>query len=84
MGVAVKTYLDDHCVPNLSAEEKAVAKRDYTEKNGFLPHAVDFAGDLDICFSLFDAIHIGVKSLGEEFIDKKLWEDAKDYLSVRR
>jgi len=55
-------------------------------KETYLPQSVDFVSDLDVAFKFFDAVHDGVKTLGDEIseADKKAWDNAKAYLAVRR
>lgn len=80
----MKTYLDDFVKLDLSSDERNADKVKYSEK--FLPHGVDFAGDLDVAFSFFDALYEGVKTLGDEIgeTDRKAWDDASAYLTLRR
>lgn len=84
LGIAVKTYLDDFVKLDNSPEQREADKQIYKAK--FLPQSVDFAGDLDVAFTFFDAVYDGVKTLGDEIsgADKKAWDDAKSYLAVRR
>lgn len=85
LGIAVKTYLDDHCSPNADAEDRANLKAAYVKT--LLPHSVDFTRDLDKAFRFFDAVYAGVKTLGEEEVsqeDRTMWDRAHKWLSVRR
>jgi hypothetical protein len=84
LGIAVKTYLDDFVRLNISAEERNADKKTYVTK--FLPHSVNFVEDLDVAFKFFDAVHAGVKTIGDDIgdADKKAWDDAKAWLAARR
>jgi len=84
LGIAVKTYLDDHCNPESSIEEREAIKNMYGETK--LPYNVNFAEDLDVAFKFFDALHEGVKTLGDEIEerDRGVWDAAKAYLAKRR
>jgi hypothetical protein len=82
LGIAVKTYLDDHIkLPDQSPE---AAKKSYADQ--FLPHHVNISEDFDVAFSFFDALHEGIKTLGSEVSekDKMAWNSAKEYLAKRR
>jgi len=82
LGIAVKTYLDDHM--KLLDQSPEAAKQSYAEK--FLPNDVNIAEDFDVAFNFFDALYEGVKTLGSEIPekDKKSWDSAKEYLAKRR
>ena len=84
LGIAVKTYLDDFVKLEQSESEREAGKHKYIQK--FLPHSVKFVEDLDVAFNFFDAVHDGVKTLGDEIgeSDRKAWDDAKAWLSARR
>jgi hypothetical protein len=84
LGIAVKTYLDDYARAGTTKEEKKTAKESYVTQQ--LPKSVDFAGDLEIAFNFFDAIHRGVKTLGSEIPanDLAIWEGAGKYLAEKR
>jgi hypothetical protein len=84
LGIAVKTYLDDFVDLQWTKEERATKKANYGEK--FLPHGVNIKEDLDVAFEFFDAVHEGVKTLGDEITaaDKRAWDDASAYLELRR
>lgn len=82
LGIAVKTYLDDHAAPNLSEEVKSQKKRDYA--GSLIPHHVDFASDLNVAFELFDSVYAGVQALTNEVSDKSSWDSANQYLALRR
>ena len=84
LGIAVKTYLDDFVKVDITSEERAAEKSKYIAK--FLPHSVNFIEDLDVAFNFFDAVHAGVKTIGDDIGDgdKKAWDDAKKWLDARR
>jgi len=82
LGIAVKTYLDDHI--KLLDQSPEATKQSYAEK--FLPNHVNIAEDFDVAFGFFDALHEGVKTLGSEISEKyrKDWDRASEYLAKRR
>lgn len=84
LGIAVKTYLDDYFKVDTPQAEREAIKQGYASK--FLPNSVNIAEDLDVAFDFFNALHEGVKSLGDEIpkADKQAWDDAKEYLARRR
>lgn len=56
LGIAVKSYLDE--LAALSDPTDAQARDDIRSKSiaGWFPHAVDFVGDLQRAFQLWDAV----------------------------
>ncbi|KAL3423403.1 XPG domain-containing protein [Phlyctema vagabunda] len=88
LGIAVKTFLDDHIQPGMTPEQKEHAKRDYAPPGGraLLPLSVNFVEDLEVAFTFFDALYEGVKTLGKEIpeADFKAWGSAKEFLDQRR
>jgi hypothetical protein len=84
LGIAMKTWLDDHVKPDLTAEEKNELKSSYIKT--YLPNSLSFAEDLEAAFSFFDALFDGVKLLKDEISDEDLaiWRGARKYMSVRR
>lgn len=82
LGIAVKTYLDDHCTPGSSRAEKTAVKEKYARE--LIPHSVNFSEDLDLSFKFFDAVYAGVKALGDVVPDQELWKGASEYLAERR
>ncbi|KAI9820963.1 MAG: hypothetical protein M1832_003435 [Thelocarpon impressellum] len=84
LGIAVKSYLDELAAqPDaVSTLAKAQAKAKGAEE--WFPHSVDIAGDLDVAFRLWDAVHKGVKAAGAEFKDQKTWADVDGWLGERR
>lgn len=84
LGIAVKTYFDD-ISPSDTAEQKALKKAEFPGK--YLPYALHFSEDLDICCALFDAVYAGVKTLGPKevpAVDRAGWDRAAKYLESRR
>lgn len=84
LGIAVKTYFDD-ILPTYTQKEKEDKKKEFPKT--YLPYAVNFAGDLEIACSFFDAIHAGVKTLDDQEMtpkQRKEWDDAAKYLKNRR
>lgn len=84
LGIAVKTWLDDHVKPGMKNEEKEQLKKDFPKD--LLPHGEDFSGDLDMAFSFFNAVFDGVNVLKDEIapVDFEVWGGARKYLSDRR
>ncbi|KAI1853640.1 hypothetical protein JX266_001624 [Neoarthrinium moseri] len=84
LGIAVKTLLDD-IQPTDTPEQKQAKRNDFPGK--FVPFATDFFKDLQVAFAFYDAVHAGVKKLGDEQVssdDRKVWDRAAEYLSARR
>lgn len=84
MGIAIKTFLDD-APPNDTPENRAARTAAFPPK--FMPYATHFAEDLEIAYSFFDALHAGVKTLGDKDmsgVDRAAWDKAAGYLAVRR
>lgn len=84
LGIAVKTYLDE-ISPSDTPEQKNLRKQQFPST--YLPYALRFSEDLDICCAFFDAIHAGVKALGTKEIpasDMAAWDKAAKYLELRR
>jgi len=82
LGIAVKTYFDD-ILPNdpNKAQKKAAFPGTY------VPYALNFAEDLDIACSFFDAIYAGVQTLDAKDLpaaDRAVWDKAAKYLELRR
>lgn len=82
MGIAVKTYLDEQHSPPPTPAERATVMSKYNKEP--IAWANDFEGDLRIAFGFFDALHNGVKTLGDQVSDQDLWTEARKYLADRR
>jgi hypothetical protein len=85
LGIGVKTYFDDTDLPGYTREQKEEKKKAFVTP--FLPYALNFAGDLDIACSFFDAIYAGVKTLDAPEMTPKQreeWDKAAQYLQIRR
>jgi len=84
MGIAVKTLLDD--VPlNESPDDRATRIRDFPTL--YVPYATKFTEDLAIAYAFFDALYVGVKSLGDQDMpaaDRAGWDKTSKYLELRR
>ncbi|KAH6655124.1 nuclease-like protein [Truncatella angustata] len=83
LGIAVKTLLDD-IHPTDSAEVKQKKLEEFPSK--YVPFATDFTKDLKVAHAFFDALHTGVKTLGDGQVssaDRKIWERAAEYLTAR-
>ncbi|KAK9777908.1 putative XPG N-terminal domain-containing protein [Seiridium cardinale] len=84
LGIAVKTYLDD-IHPSDTTEIKQKKLDEFPSK--YVPYATDFSKDLQVSFAFFDALHVGIKALGDDqapAIDRKVWSRAAEYLQARR
>lgn len=60
-------------------------KQEFPSK--YLPYALRFSEDLDVCCAFFDAIYAGVKTLGPKEVssaDRAAWDRAARYLAARR
>jgi hypothetical protein len=84
LGIAVKTYLDDHCDPNSSKDYKEAEKQRYAD--ALLPNAENFPRDINAAFNFFNALYEGVSQLGSEISDqdREVWRGADKYLRDRR
>jgi hypothetical protein len=83
LGILVKTYLDDQYAGFDNEKEKQEAKGHYVGEWP-MANAVDTLGDMELAYCFFDAVHVGLKSLGDKFEDQKLWKEAAEYLEDRR
>lgn len=84
LGIAVKTYFDD-ISPTDTPEQKTAKKQEFPGK--YLPYALRFSEDLDICCAFFDAIFAGVQTLGPKEVppsERAAWDKAVKYLAARR
>ncbi|KAI9763500.1 MAG: hypothetical protein M1835_007801, partial [Candelina submexicana] len=75
LGIAVKSYLDELAVyddPGSEAAKNAVKAKGTTD---WIPNSVDFVGDLDRAFRLWDAIYAGVKVAGKEIQGGEVWTE---------
>lgn len=84
LGIAVKTFLDE--LPSVTnAEERRERAVEFPTK--FVPYAIDFVGDLQICFRFVEAIYQGTKVLCAQdgsliaTIDRNTWEKTHRYLA---
>lgn len=83
LGIAVKTWLDDVQLSE-PAEVRQKKMDEWTPK--YVPFATNFGKDLQISFAFFDALHVGIKTLGDSqaSIDQNVWARAAEYLQPRR
>ncbi|KAL2361646.1 hypothetical protein RJZ56_005463 [Blastomyces dermatitidis] len=83
LGIAVRTYLDDlpqqsePISPRVRAEVKAKGKE-------WFQHSDSFSGNLDMAFTLWDAVYRASQNAGKEFKDAKLWDETNKWLTERR
>jgi len=80
----VKSYLDEIATAQdpTSAETKDAMK----EKGAkiFIPHSVDFPGDLESAWAIWDAVYAGVKAGGKLFKDSEVFAEVDEWLAGRR
>lgn len=83
LGIAVKTYLDD-VHPSEPADLRQKKLDEFPSK--YVPFATNFFKDLQVSFAFFDALHAGIKTLGDSqaSIDQNSWTRAAEYLQARR
>jgi len=83
LGIAVKTWLDDHAKPGQTTDERKALKDGYKM---YLPYGENFSRDLDLAFGFFEALCKGVTALKGEVsdADHKVWTSAHKYFSERR
>ncbi|KAH0547560.1 hypothetical protein FGG08_000285 [Glutinoglossum americanum] len=84
LGIAMKSYLDELAMnPDPTSEEtKSQAKIKGPEE--WFPHSVDFAGDLQIAWKLWDAIVGAVRVAGREVKEGEKWAEVDSWLAKRR
>jgi hypothetical protein len=85
LSIAVKSYLDDLLNdPNPTAPETKVRVVEVASTRYF-PQSTNFSGDLKAAFTLWDAIHAGVKS-GAPMPEatQQLWKETDQWLQARR
>lgn len=83
LGIAVKTFLDEAPASDTPAMRRNRAN-EFPQK--FVPYAIDFVGDLEICFKFVEALYTGVKTLDPKempVIDRNTWEKTHKYLESR-
>ena len=72
------------------ALKKLLGKRDAKKadfKNTYVPHATNLWEDVDTCYSFFDAVYAGVKTLDSKDLpasDRSSWDKAAKFLAARR
>ncbi|KAI9831325.1 MAG: hypothetical protein M1819_005099 [Sarea resinae] len=84
LGIAVKSYLDELMA---QPDPTSPATRDTVKAKGpneWFWHVVDFTGDLEIAFRLWDAVFKGVQAAGSDVKDSTMWADADAWLAQRR
>lgn len=90
LGIAMRFYLDGLAESHPSDPTGAEAKENVKAKgtNLWIPNALDFAGDLERAFGLWDALCAGLKVAGEEGLStgksKEEWEAVDDWVQGRR
>jgi hypothetical protein len=85
LAIAVKTWLNDLTGVALTKAEK-VEKMDMFPA-AYVPYATHLWEDMEICYSFFDAIHAGVKTLDTKELstsDCTDWNKAAEFLRKRR
>jgi len=84
LAIVVKTFLDEQSSSSESKEEHAHVKGRFVKYP--VLHSTDELGDMETAFSFFDAVHAGVKALGEEISDEDriIWDETSKYLNERR
>ncbi|KAI9860754.1 MAG: hypothetical protein M1813_005677 [Trichoglossum hirsutum] len=84
LGIAMKSYLDELAMnPDPTSEEtKSQAKA--KGPGEWFPHSVDFAGDLQIAWKLWDAIVGAVRVAGKDVKEGEKWAEADSWLAKRR
>ena len=80
--ITVKTYLDEQHQAHPNTESKQLEKARYEKWP--ITHAEDILGDLELAFKFFDALHVGIQTLGDRTEDKDVWDGAATYLAERR
>ncbi|GAB7354163.1 hypothetical protein MBLNU459_g4718t2 [Dothideomycetes sp. NU459] len=87
LGIAVKSYLDELAAQDQPTSAGARASVKAKGKGEWFPHAVDFAGDLEKAFTLWDAVYAAVVVAPNNVAsakDKKMWEEVNAWLADRR
>lgn len=84
----MKSYLDE-LISNETADPtspETKARVLETASQRYFPQSLEFAGDLNIAFALWDAIFEGVNSGGNVVPEstKKLWNETNEWLAARR
>ncbi|KAJ4362352.1 hypothetical protein N0V83_010445 [Neocucurbitaria cava] len=89
LSIAVKSYLDEllsNDADPTSPETKARVVG--TASKRYFPQSIDFSGDLQTAFELWDAVFDGVKNNGGggavPETTKKLWTETNEWLAARR
>jgi hypothetical protein len=88
LGLAVNAYLmaltDDEKPTSSAARARCKAK--VPEEN--FRFALDFKGDLEKAFNLWDAVFAGVKEATDDMIggpeERKIWQEVDDFVQLHR
>ena len=83
----MKSYLDELLSNDADpTSPQTKARVIETASTRYFPQSIDFSGDLQIAFELWDAIFDGVKNGGSAVPEasKKLWTETNEWLAARR
>ncbi|KAL9073520.1 MAG: hypothetical protein Q9157_004725 [Trypethelium eluteriae] len=84
LGIAVKSYLDELAG---QPDPTSPATRDATRQKGsteWFPHSIDYPGDLEKAFKIWDAVYAAVKDSGDLVKERKYWRETDEWLTQRR
>lgn len=87
LSIAVKSYLDELLSNDADPTSPQTKERVIeTASKRYFPQSLDFSGDLETAFELWDAVHEGVKNGGSAIPEstKKLWSETNEWLTARR
>lgn len=83
----MKSYLDELLSNDADPTSPQTKERVIeTASKRYFPQSLDFSGDLETAFELWDAVHEGVKNGGSAIPEstKKLWSETNEWLTARR
>jgi hypothetical protein len=84
LGIAVKSYLDELTVHEDPTSQEAKDAVLETASKRYFPQCVGLPTDLNVAFSLWDAVYAGVKASGNLVKERKVWDEVDEWLAGRR
>ena len=86
LSIAVKSYLDELYTDADPTSAEVKAKVREMAATRYFPQSTNLIEDLDIAFTLWDAVYDGIKNSGDTLkeSEKKQWTEANEWLSARR
>ena len=88
LSIAVKSYLDELLSNDADpTSEETKSRVIETASTRYFPQSLNFSGDLNTAFAIWDAIYAGVNSANSTTIPeatKQAWTETNQWLAARR